>query len=136
MSFELRPHTADIEIRARAACVGGVFDTVAAGLAAATADTEASPVDSFTIDLTADTLEHLLYDFLDQLIYERDVRGVFPVETRSTILDLECQYNLQSTVNYVPLTEVTGREIKAVTFADMRVEEINGEWEINVVFDV
>lgn len=136
MPFELRPHTADIGVHASGDRLDTVFDAVAAGLAAATADDVPSPTDSFTLEFAADDLEGLLYDFLDQLIYERDVQSILPVETCSTIEEIDGEYVLRTTVGHVPLATVSGREIKAVTYADMRIEPTTDGWEAEVVFDV
>ena len=136
MSFELRSHTADVAVAAEADTLAGVFDAVATGLAAATADDPPEHRDTFELALSATDVEGLLYDFLDQLIFERDVRDVLPVSTNSDITTSTDGYELTSTVGCVPLAVVSGREIKAVTYADMRVEQTDNGWSAYVVFDV
>jgi len=87
MPYELRPHTADVAVAAAGATLGETFAAVADGLAAAHLDDPAASPDGDRFDLavTAESREALLFDYLDELIYERDVRGVLPVEHEATV---------------------------------------------------
>lgn len=95
MPFELRNHTADVAVAAHAESLEGVFASVADGLAAAMCDEipdandgdgqETKDRDRFSVSVAAGSREALLYDYLADLIYERDVRGVLPVDNEVTI---------------------------------------------------
>lgn len=80
MSFALREHTADIAVEATGDSLGAVFAAVADGLAAAMCERVPAGGDRFGIEVRAESREALLFDYLDELIYERDVRGVLPVD--------------------------------------------------------
>lgn len=158
--FRLRDHTADVAVEATAPGLPGAFAAVADGLAAAACDDIPDPgsdTAGFEITVRAERREALLFDYLDQLIYERDVRGVLPVRNEVRIeppdgannanqadteaLDpdgdgAEPTWRLEATYRGLPLDDVDAKEIKAVTYSEMRVERTDGGWRAYVVFDV
>ena len=145
MRFRLRDHTADVAVEATAADLEGVFGAVADGLAAAACDDVPEPdadASTFAVSVAAESREALLFDYLDRLIYERDVRGVLPVRNRASIREPggegseEASWRLDATAHGLPLAAVDAREIKAVTYSEMRVEPVDGGWTAYVVFDV
>ncbi|WP_232686016.1 archease [Halobacterium zhouii] len=136
MSFRLRDHTADVAVEANADSLGGVFAAVADGLAAAMCDEIPDSGERFTVTERAESREALLFDYLDRLIYERDVRGVLPVDHRVEVSQLDGEWVVEASARGVPLNEVHAREIKAVTYSEMRLEERADNWFAYVVFDV
>jgi SHS2 domain-containing protein len=111
----------------------------------------------FQVEREAEDLDGLLYDYLGRLIYERDVRGVLPVDNDATVSRIDAEaapdapdaenapdagsrdeprYRLEGTARGVDLAAVDAREVKAVTFSQMVVEERDDEWYAYVVFDV
>ncbi|WP_435114876.1 archease [Halolamina sp. C58] len=139
-AFELREHTADVAVAARGEQLGSTFAAVADGLAAAMCD-EWPAADAPNggeragLRLTAESREAALYDYLDQLIYERDVRSVLPVDNEAAMADGEA-WTVDASYRGVPLSAVTARDVKAVTYSEMRLERVDGAWEAYVVFDV
>ncbi|MFW5977789.1 MAG: archease [Halohasta sp.] len=137
MSYRLREHTADIAVEATAPTLGGLFGAVADGLAAAMCESiPDSEGNRFEIECRAESIEALLYEYLDQLIYERDVRLVLPVDNDARVTDTNGEWVLDASARGVPLAEVTAREIKAVTYSEMEVDRRDDEWHGYVVFDV
>ena len=140
-SFTLREHTADVAVEAEGASLGDVFAAVADGLAATQCDSTSEAGDRFEIATRAGSLEALLFDFLDRLIYERDVRSVLPVDHEADVQrdgegDGDEEWVVTASARGVPLAEVAAREIKAVTYSEMRIEETDNGWRAYVVFDV
>lgn len=147
-TFDLREHTADVAVAARAADPGALFAAVADGMAAAMC--EDVPVDAgerFEIAASASTPKRLLYDYLDALIYERDVRGVLPVDSEASVERADGEWTLVASARGVPIDAVAARDLKAVTFSEMTVERDGvpveadaaadpGAWRAYVVFDV
>jgi SHS2 domain-containing protein len=136
--FTLREHTADVAVEARGDDLGDTFAAVADGLAAAMCDDwpEVDDVDAGErsgLRTESENPEAALYDYLDQLIYERDVKGVLPVDNEATVAD---EWVVDASYRGVPLSAVTAREVKAVTYSEMRVEPVDDGWEAYVVFDV
>jgi SHS2 domain-containing protein len=135
MSFELRPHTADIAVEATGDTLAETFEAAAAGLSAAHADRIPAGGDRFTVAVDSESKEALLFDYLDELIYQRDVRGVLPVDHRVSI-ERDPELRLEASARGVALSEVDAREIKAVTYSEMALERTPTGWRAHVVFDV
>ena len=145
MTFHLRDHTADVAVEAEAETLSGVFAAVADGLTAAMCDAIPGPStedETVTFTVEAESREALLFDYLDQLIYERDVREVLPVDNEATVsVDDDAEddgdrWRVDGRARGVPLDRVDAREVKAVTYSEMRLDEVDGGWEAYVVFDV
>ena len=141
--FELREHTADIAVEATGDSLEGVFAAVANGLGAASCDEIPDETgDRFSLSVTAESREALLFDYLDELIYLRDVRVELPVDhrvetlTHSDDADDAESWTLEASARGVPLAEIDAREVKAVTYSEMRLERVDDGWEAYVVFDV
>ncbi len=157
MGYKLRDHTADIGVEATGATLSAVFATTADGMAAAMLDEDKIPSEGqrFEIDVHAESREALLFDYLDELIYQRDVRSVLPVENEVTVENEgngECY--LTGSARGVPFAGLGAREIKAVTYSEMVIEQVDGSeqtdnreeredrektdgcWRAFVIFDV
>ncbi|MFW6321307.1 MAG: archease [Halohasta sp.] len=137
MSFRLRDHTADVAVEATADSLGGLFAAIADGLAAAMCDTVPDDGgDRFDIECRAESREALLYEYLDQLIYERDVRLVLPVDNEAVVESHDDEWTISASARGVGLDRVTARDIKAVTYSEMVVDRRDEGWYGYVVFDV
>ncbi|WP_299332936.1 archease [Haloplanus sp.] len=138
MTFELRSHTADVAVSATGATLGEAFAAAADGLAAATCDDIPDAGGRFSLTVRAEGPEALLFDYLDRLIYERDVRGVLPADNEATIHENENAdgWVIEATARGVPLGAVDAREVKAVTYSEMRIDRVDDGWEAYVVLDV
>lgn len=135
-TFDLRDHTADVAVEARGPTLAAVFAAVADGLAAAQCETIPEAGERFSLAVTAEGREALLFDYLDDLIYQRDVRGVLPVENRVEVGETDGDWHLAGSARGVPLTAIDAREVKAVTYSEMALEELAEGWRAYVVFDV
>ena len=147
MTYELRDHTADVAVEATADTLSALFAAVANGLTAASAESVPTVGERFELEVSSESREALLFDYLDRLIYERDVRLVLPADHRCTVrgpdgagpagesADAE-EWRLTASARGVPLDAVAAREIKAVTYSEMALEPRGDEWYAYVVFDV
>lgn len=138
MSFELREHTADIAVAAEGPSLGDAFGAVANGLAAAMCETIPDVGERFELAITAEGREALCYEYLAELIYQRDIRGVLPVTNRANVENdsTRGEWRCEASARGVPLDAVDAREVKAVTYSEMTITEHDGEWHVYVVFDV
>ncbi|MFC7237983.1 archease [Saliphagus sp. GCM10025317] len=188
MSYELRAHTADVAVAASGDTLEATVATVADGLAAASCDeipgadadresggdvegdssgeveSDADSDDRFTLEVHAESREALLFEYLDELIYLRDVRLELPVDNRVRTLEriggdvgdesegtgdegaleetangdryADDRWRLAADARGIPLSTIDAREVKAVTYSEMRLEAVDGGWEAYVVFDV
>ena len=137
MSFELRDHTADVAVAARGETLGEAYAATADGLTAAMCEDVPEGGETYRIAVHSESRESLLFDYLDELIYRRDVEAVLPVDNEASV-DFGTEWVLSGSFRGVPLADVTAREVKAVTYSEMAVErdEETGEWTAYVVFDV
>jgi SHS2 domain-containing protein len=140
-TFDLREHTADVAVEAEGECLGDAFAAVADGLAAAMCDEWPDAGDPNggqrrELAVTSEGREAALFDYLDQLIYERDVRSVLPVDNEASVAGGDGEWHVDASYRAVPLGAVTAREVKAVTYSEMEVVETDGGWGVYVVFDV
>ncbi|MFB6165534.1 MAG: archease [Haloarculaceae archaeon] len=136
MSFRLREHTADVAVEATGADLDAVFGAVADGLAAAMCEDVPGIGERFSLTVAAESREALLFDYLDELIYERDVRSVLPVDNEATVTERDGEWTCEASARGVPLTAITAREVKAVTYSEMDLSKTPGGWHTYVVFDV
>jgi SHS2 domain-containing protein len=147
VSFELRDHTADVAVEATAPTLSTLFESVADGLTAASCEAVPERGDRFELTVAAESREALLFDYLDRLIYERDVRLVLPADHRCAVSGSDDPsaegddaaadaWTVEATARAVPLTDVVAREIKAVTYSEMTLERRGDGWYAYVVFDV
>ncbi|WP_049997507.1 archease [Halococcus sediminicola] len=136
MSFELRAHTADVAVAAAGATLDETFGAVADGLAAAMCEAIPESGERFEFTVSAENREALLYEYLADCIYQRDVRGVLPVANRATVQRDGDEWRGEASARGVSLSDVDAREIKAVTYSEMCIEEDEGGWRAYVVFDV
>jgi len=136
VTFELRDHTADVAVAASADDLGGVFAAVAEGLTAAMCESPPGSDDRFAFEERAESREALLFDYLDRLIYERDVRGVLPVDHDCAVREADGEWVAEGSAAGVPFSAVAARDVKAVTYSEMRLEGGPDGWEAYVVFDV
>ncbi len=136
MGYELREHTADVAVEAAGETPGAVFAAVADGMAAAMCGTVPDGGDRVEVSVTAEGREALLFDYLDRLIYERDVRSVLPVDNGATVGRTGGTWRAEGTYRAVPLADVTARDLKAVTYSEMDISERDDGWHAYVVFDV
>jgi SHS2 domain-containing protein len=137
VSFELREHTADVAVAARGETLGEAFAAVADGLAAAMCDgIPPTGGERHDVAVRAEDRESLLFDYLDELIYRRDVAAVLPVDHEATVEESGETWRLTGSFRGVPLEDVVARDVKAVTYSEMRIEREGGTWTAYVVLDV
>ena len=136
MRFALREHTADVGVEAWGRTLGEVFAALGDGMAAAMCDDVPPEGERFDVAVDAENPEAALFDYLDELIYQRDVRDVLPVDNRATVEAADGRWAVRGSARGVPLSAVDAREIKAVTYSEMVIEEDEGGWHAYVVLDV
>ena len=136
MRFQLREHTADVAVEAHGETLGAVLAATADGMAAAMCVDVPSDGDRFDLTVSAESRESLLFDYLDELIYQRDVRGVLPVDNRAVVSQSDGAWSVDASARGVPLNAINAREVKAVTYSEMVLEERDDGWRSYVVLDV
>jgi len=122
-----------------AADLPDLFETAAKALAELTVEpaTLAGAAEA-QVQLTADALDLLLFDFLGELIYRRDAEGVVLHDGRVRITG-DGPYRLEARLaggRIDVASTVRRNEPKAVTFHQLAVARHDGGWRAKVVLDI
>lgn len=90
------------------------------------------------IELSAKDRETLLVDMLNELIYIYETEGFIGKNIRAELLcNKECSLSMQLKGYLCPLeTENPDVLVKAATYSNLAVEEIDDHWKANIVFDI
>lgn len=156
-SFELFDHTADMGIRVRAAQPAGLIAPAVAGLYAAIGELLADSTQSneFRFEATAGDPAVLVRDFLTEVLnlFERDHQLLISFDhihwhSSSGVFQWKCQhkptphptkYSLEVTARSAPVDparSVYYREVKAITYHDLGIHEIEGGFEATLIVDI
>jgi SHS2 domain-containing protein len=136
MSYQLRDHTADIAVEATGETLGAVVAAIADGMSAAMCETWPEDGERFQIAVEAESKEAAVFEYLDELLYQRDVRSVLPVDHEATVTERPGGWHVEGTARGVPLSTIRARELKAVTYSEFEVVRTDDGWRGYVVFDV
>lgn len=143
--FELLSHTADLKIRAYGITFPELFGNALKGMFASVRpqsqfisyDGTEPVVKHFTAEREVHTKslnrELLLIDFLSDCLYLSDIHNEAYFDAQFSILD---DKELQAIIYGVSITGYEEVEIKAVTYHDLELEQINGVWQATIVFDI
>lgn len=134
---ELFEHTADLGLRMRAESLDALFVEAAQALFdAIVTNPEAircdHPVD---FDIPGDERDFLLFDWLRALLLRFDTEqwlfGRFEVAVGDTGLTARAWGEV-----FDPARHVLEHEVKAITYHRLRVEQVDGAWEAEVIVDI
>lgn len=131
--YEEVEHTADWALRIRAGTLEELFIRAALGmLQLAGAEPREGPTQKRWIELQATDNESLLVTWLEELLFVIETE-----EVTFTEFDLRMESNtrLTATVHEAPLKNIK-KHIKAVTYHDLRITQLEAGLEVTVVFDV
>ena len=134
--WEHFPHGADIGIRGVGPTMASAFEQVALALTAVLTD-PGSVASKEVVELAceAPSLDELLFDWIDALIYEMSVRGMvfgaFEVRIDGNRIVARVHGEAVDRTNHEPAIEV-----KAPTYTELRVARVDDQWVAQCVVDV
>lgn len=143
--FELLPHTADIKIRVYGANLAQFFRNALIGMFQAIGpkapgckqvqDRLVCPElpEKREIEVESFDLESLLVDFLSEALYLSDVHDEAYLEVDIHEVD---EKHINATLHGVKITGFEVVEVKAVTYHDLEVKQVDGIWQADIVFDI
>jgi SHS2 domain-containing protein len=135
--FEIIDHTADIGIVAYGADIKQVFANAALGLFNLMADLDNLKEDvKREIELSAEDVEVLLVEWLNELIYISEVEHI--IFKRFEINELS-NTQLKATCfgeKIKPGQHRLKREIKAATYHMLRLNKEDGSYKVQIIFDI
>lgn len=135
--YDLLDHTADIGIIAFGKDLPEAFGNAAYAMFDILTDTgKIGETESFDLRVSASNIEELLVTWLDELLYRYETERL--ICNRFVINDMTHR-SLYATVfgeKTDPARHEIKAEIKSVTYHQLRVEETDDGWEVQVIFDV
>ena len=132
--FEILEHTADVGVRATAATVEGVFEQATLGLLEITGAAAAGTGERIPISVEAGDLGALLVDWLEEVLYLQDARDAIVGEVSVTRI---ADGRAEGSVAIAPRDrDLEGTAVKAITYHQLSVEEVEGAWIAVVYFDI
>ena len=143
--YELVPHTADLKMHAYGVTFEELFTNALKGMFASikpksphiTYTDEVPKVTHYTAEHTvvvrAPDRELLLIDFLSECLYLSDVHDEAYFDARFEDL---AETELKAIIYGVSIEGFEVVEIKAVTYHDLVLEQIEGIWRATIVFDI
>ncbi len=138
MAYEFLEHTADLKFKATGATLEEALSESAKALFEAIAgNSKIEPKTERSFEIKIHLKEILVHDFLTELIYlfstEHLLFSEFKIELNEAI-----GYKLTAKVKgeeYDPKKHKLEKEVKAVTYHDMKVEQGKDGWTIEVICD-
>ncbi len=91
------------------------------------------------INVSAESKEQLLVDWLSELVYLFDSEGIVPQNYSVTVTQQDSAYHLRANVDYTifEVKKDKGRhEVKAVTYYRLSIKETDGLLTCHVVLDL
>ena len=98
MGFEYQQHTADMKVEVRAEQLEDVFDDFCLVLTGLLTDEQVAQKRSFPIELVSESLESLLFDFLDELIFLLDTESFASWKLQAEVFNDSSQWILDGIV--------------------------------------
>lgn len=143
--FESLPHTADIKVRVygktleeffRHALIG-MFQVIGPRIPGCKVVDErvvcdALPI-SHEVEVHAVDKESVLVDFLSEALYLSDVHNEAYLDAEIKEVD---DVHINAVLHGVKVTGFEVVEIKAVTYHDLVVKQVDGVWQADIVFDI
>lgn len=135
--FETFDHTADLGLRIEAETLEELFVEAAQGITAQIVENvaEISPTNELTIEKQGTEIDYLLFDWLDELIYQYDVHNRIFAKFEINLTD----DGFTATLRGEPVDRdkhVLSHEVKAVTYHGFSVEETESGWRAEFIVDI
>lgn len=134
--FEQFDHTADVGIQAFGASPAELFENAALGMFSLIADLKTVQEDRRQdVAVESGSMEALLVEWLRELLFLHEVNDL--IFTCFSVKEISATH-LRATVRSGPLVRgetETLRQIKAVTYHGLTIEEDTDGWRAKVIFD-
>jgi SHS2 domain-containing protein len=142
-NYELIEHTADVGIRVKGKDLRELFKNAALAMfnimgepAPSPCATSVKEIPKFKVNIQqkAESLEELFVNWLNELLSLSSAKGLMFIDFVIDKLDknsLEAKVVGEDIKNYKVNTE-----IKAATYHELKIQEVPGGWQAEVIFDV
>ena len=140
-SFKFIPDIAiaDVAFEAKAPDLNQLFETAAQATFEVMAKTSTiTPIITKKISLSASTIEHLLYDFLSEIIFLKDTESIV-FSAAKVIVKSGKTYALKATIKGAPINserQELGNDVKAVTMHMFFIKKEKNGYAAQVILDI
>jgi SHS2 domain-containing protein len=140
MPYEFINHTGDVAVRVEARSLETLFVEAARALAGTMVETAGVlPRSQLAVVLEAGTLELLLVDWLNELVFRFDVDAFVPADADVRLAEGGQGWRLEATVRGEPFDPVRHRVrvlVKSVTYHRLGIVTSAGGVATQIVFDI
>jgi SHS2 domain-containing protein len=135
--FELVDHTGDIGVRVFGESLPRLFEQAAQALTFILTDPETiTPKETRNLQLEAKTDEELLITWLNELVYLFDTQGIlFKTYKVLSVHDHRLEALVQGEI-YDERRHPIKTTVKAATYHQLKIENRQGVWTAQVIFDL
>ena len=136
--YEYLEHTADVYIKAVGKSLKEAFENAGKATTAVMTDIEkVEPIKSITVEIEAENLEELLYQWLEEIIFRFDAEGLLisKFEVREIAEDGSILKGIIKGEEFDPEKHTQQLGVKAVTYHMMEINR-NGKVILKFVLDV
>ncbi len=135
--YETFEHTADLGLRVRALDLDSLFAEAAEALFSAAVENlnEVRPTQRHDVQLSGEDRVYLLFDWLNELLYQFDTKHVLFSRFEVHVDD----HGLKGSAWGEPIDEsrhALAHEIKAITYHGLRLEPAEGGWLAEIIVDI
>jgi SHS2 domain-containing protein len=133
--YEILEHTADVGLRIEGANLEEVFGLAAMGLLDITGTTIDGNGEPIEVEVQADDIDGLLVAWLSELLYLLETRDVL---VTGVGVDSVRNGEARGTLEVVPREgrEVEGTDVKAITYHQLEIRQVDGSWRAKVFLDI
>ncbi len=139
-SYTFLDHTADVLFRAQAPTVEQLFEQCALALEETQVDlSTVEQTETITFTLENKTIERLLFDFLDELVFYKDADQLIFNKFEITINKHGEKYELSCTAHGEKLDHQKHNpkvDVKAITMHMFEVSKVDQGWQAQVLVDI
>ena len=135
--YEPIPHTADIGFKVWGKTREELFSNAARALTDCLVEvSDGIPNQTIFVNLKADSYEALLVQWLTEVLYHFETQSLLGLGFSVVSCELE---NFKATIHGIewdPTQQRLKTQIKAVSFHEMKIQEKEGQFEVQVILDV
>jgi SHS2 domain-containing protein len=140
MGYSFIDHTADVAAELTGGTAAELFASAAQALTDTITDLAAvHPVVTQSVTLAAASLEDLLVDWLNELLYRFVVQNLLVSDATVTLREQNGRWYLEATVageSFDPARHPSRVLVKSATYHGLNVTTANGTWRARIVFDI
>ena len=137
MFYQSIPHTADISFKVWGKTREELFSNAARAVTDCLVEVfDGIPNQTIFVNLKAESYEELLVQWLTEVLYHFETQSLLGLGFSVISCDLD---NFKATIHGVEwdsATQPLKTQIKAVTFHEMKIQEKEGQFEVQVILDV